>query len=125
MKLKIEVYLLKHGTNIEHFWLEDELIPIYYKRLFEGTLIDALIRPASCEDNTRCFSQDEKAVIYLKSNTISFFIAWKLDIKNIIFDASELIPDGQCYQDNKNSKTRCCSSVGDLPIQQDILCNGL
>lgn len=82
-------------------------------------MIDALIQPVMCADQTKCFTDDEKAIIYLKSNRISLFTTWKLTIKNIIFDASELIPEGTCHSDNKYAKTRCCDSSGEFPTVVD------
>lgn len=123
-KLKIEIYFLKDNDNIAHFWREDSSVPTHYKRLFERTLVDATLRAATCSDATRCFSDQDKPIIFIKSNLISIFATWKLSIQNIIFDGSELIPDGTCYETYKNSTQRCCNSLtsADLPIPIDAQC---
>ncbi len=101
-----------NGRTLEHTWTEKGLAP-HYMRVFERTATDVTIEPLVCDGvtiTTNCFAADQKAKVILKSHKLSFFVTKTFLMKNIIVDASELIPDSTCYEENKDLTTRCCTS---------------
>ena len=115
------------GAAVNHTWTENNLAS-HYNRVFERTAVDVSIYPLECSTSVTasCYSSTEKAAVILKSSRISFFVTKTFTMKNIMIDASELIPDSNCYEEYKYSSTRCCVDNSETPpiVSNTVLTDG-
>jgi len=121
----VKIYLLKTGTNLMHYLLDDDDDPNFYSydyitpttnghlpRPFERTLASVYIGPIYCSDKPTqagCLSAGEKPTIKWKSSVANIFVTKELVMENVIIDGADLTYENieGAYPCTKSRK-ECC-----------------
>ena len=123
LTMDIKIYLLKVSDDHKHILTSfNNLATPYdpdlleaYQQVFRKQQGNVLIEPFYSTSGAdpyavaNAFAIDEKATVYLKASAISFWVTKELKIRNIVFNAMEMIPSStQCP--SENSDPSCSSS---------------
>ena len=130
--ITITIYLLDilNHNHILTSSSNDDLLEEYH-RAFDRINAVIEIKPfynSTDSEHEHAFNQDDKATVFLKTSSISFWTVNQLTIRNIIFNAMELIPSTtQCPHGESNaycldhSTFKCQDNINSFPTPSNVI----